>query len=107
MKMLLLLFISTHILFGMVNINTASLNKLTTLEGIDREIAQRIIKHREKKCFRTVKELTKVECICKCTLKKNKGNISATGCNHTKKKKKKKKKKHSKKHKKSKQTDEN
>ena len=93
MKILLLLFIVTNMLFGAVNINTATLKELMTLEDIDEKKAKRIIKHRKKKCFRTVKELTKIRCICKSTLKKNSGKISDTGCDRPKKKKKDKKKK--------------
>ncbi len=96
-KILLLFFITTNILFSAININTATLQELITLEDIDEKKAKKIIKHRKKKCFRTVKELTKIKCICKSTLKKNSGKISATGCDRPKKKKKDKKKKKNKK----------
>ena len=89
MKLLLLLTLITNILFGAININTATISELTTLKGIDEKKAKRIIKYRKKKCFRKVKELTKVKCICKSILKMNKGKISATGCNRPKKKHKK------------------
>jgi len=80
MKTLVILMLGMTLLFGAVDINTASAKELATLKGIGMKKAARIIKYRKKHCFKTVKELRKVKGIKKKTLRKNKGNIRVSRC---------------------------
>ncbi len=80
MKILALVILSMTLLFGAVDINTASAKELATLKGIGMKKATRIIKYRQKHCFKTVKELRKVKGIKKKTLRKNKGNLRVSRC---------------------------
>ena len=97
MKIFLFFTLLSTLLFSSVDINNATLEELMTLEDIGKKKAKSIIKRRNKKCFRSVDELTKVRCITKKTIKKNKDNLTATGCNRPKKENKKKKEKKKKK----------
>ncbi|MEA3229192.1 MAG: helix-hairpin-helix domain-containing protein [Campylobacterota bacterium] len=81
MKFLMILALGTTLLFGAVDINTADLKELMTLKGVGESKAKRIIKYRKKRCFKTVEELKKVNCIKgKKVIKKNKGNLTASQC---------------------------
>ena len=81
MKFLILITLAINLLFGAVDLNTASLKELITLKGVGQNKAERILEYREKKCFKTVKELKKVHCIkAKKILKKNKGNLTVSRC---------------------------
>jgi len=80
MKFLVIIALGVSLLFGAVDINTADAKELATLKGIGMKKAAKIIKYREKHCFKSVKELKKVKGIKKKILKKNKGNISASEC---------------------------
>lgn len=79
-KMLLLLVFLSSIVFGAVDINTASLSELSTLNGISDKKAKDIIAYREKSCFKNVDELLKVKGIGQKTLEKNKANLKASEC---------------------------
>jgi competence protein ComEA len=83
MKFLVIIALGFVFLFGAVDINTADAQELATLRDIGKKKAARIIKFREKHCFKSVKELKKVKGIKKKTLKKNKGNIVASECKDT------------------------
>ena len=80
MKILIILVLGAHLLFSAVDINTADAKELATLKGIGNKKAARIIAYRKTKCFKNVKELKKVKGIKKKTLKKNKGNLTASAC---------------------------
>ena len=80
MKIFVMLILGMTLLFGAVDINTASAKELATLKGVGMKKAARIIKYRKKHCFKSVKELKKVKGIKKKTLRKNKGNITASKC---------------------------
>lgn len=84
MKFLALLALLTTLLFSAVNLNTATAKELASLKGIGLKKAAKIIKYREKHCFKTLKELKKVKGIkkkqYKKIMKKNKGNIALGEC---------------------------
>ena len=88
MKILSLIILLTTLLFSAVDINTATSEELASLKGIGMKKAAKIIKYREKHCFKTLKELKKVKGIkkkqAKKIIKKNKGNISLGECKVTK-----------------------
>lgn len=87
MKIFALLALLTTLLFSAVDINNASAEELATLKGIGMKKAAKIIKYREKHCFKTLKELKKVKGIkkkhYKKIMKKNKGNIALGECRTT------------------------
>ena len=80
MQILIMLLLGASLLFSAVDINTADAKELATLKGIGAKKAARIIKYRKKHCFENVKELKKVKGIKKKTLKKNRGNLTASEC---------------------------
>ena len=84
MKIFLLLFIVVTALFSVVDINNATLQELSSLKGIGKKKASKIIKYREQHCFQKLKELKKVKGIskkgAKKIIKKNKGNITVGEC---------------------------
>ncbi len=64
---------------GLVNINTAGIEQLMTLEGIGESYAERIIEFREKNGpFQNLEDLLKVKGIGEKTLEVNKGRIIIT-----------------------------
>jgi len=61
---------------GIVNINTANVEKLMTLEGIGEAYAQRIVEFRDKNGpFKNPQDLTKIKGIGERILELNKGRI--------------------------------
>jgi len=80
MKFIIVFILTFLPLFGAVDINNASFEELVSLKGIGKKKAKRIIKYRKKHCFKSIKEITKVKCICESVLRKNKGNIIAGDC---------------------------
>lgn len=84
MKFFALLALLTTLLFSAVDINNASAEELASLKGIGMKKAAKIIKYREKHCFKELKELKKVKGIkkkhYKKIMKKNKGNIALGEC---------------------------
>ncbi|MDY0117662.1 MAG: helix-hairpin-helix domain-containing protein [Sulfurimonadaceae bacterium] len=79
-KMLLLLLLLCSFLFGAVDINTASLSELSTLNGVSEKKAQAIIAYREKSCFKNIEELLNVSGIGEKTFEKNKVNLTVSKC---------------------------
>ena len=64
---------------GLVNLNTANVEQLMTLEGIGESYAERIIEFREKNGpFQSPEDLLKVKGIGEKTLEVNKGRIIIT-----------------------------
>ena len=62
MKRLLLLFVfSFSLLFGAVNINTASKEELMTLKGIGEATAEAIIEYRQENKFTKIEDIKNVK----------------------------------------------
>ena len=80
MKMLALLLLMISLLFGVVDINSASLKELKTLKGIGKVKARAIVDFRKSHCFKSIIELTLVKGIGKRTLEKNRENLSTGTC---------------------------
>ena len=69
------------LLSASVDINTADIKELSSLSGIGIKKAQKIVKYRrEKGCFHSVEEFTKVKGIGKKTLDKNRDKIITSKC---------------------------
>ena len=81
MKLLLGIVLLSGLLFGSVDLNTASAKELSTLKGVGMSKAQTIIAYREKHCFESIAELAKVKGIGEKTVEKNKANLSVSKCN--------------------------
>lgn len=80
MKILTMVILAFSMLFGAVDINTASKDELSSLNGIGASKAEEIIKHRESKCFQNVDELAEVKGIGQKTVEKNRKNLTASKC---------------------------
>lgn len=80
MKFLLVMVLGLSLLFGVVDINTASKKELSGLSGVGATKADAIIAYRDANCFKNVKELAKVKGIGNKTVEKNMSNLSASPC---------------------------
>lgn len=60
-KLLFLFFALTTFLFGAVNINTATLKELKSLNGIGEAKAKAILKYRKEANFTSIDDLKKVK----------------------------------------------
>jgi competence protein ComEA len=80
MKFLVVMVLGLSLLFGAVDINTASKKELSGLNGIGAKKAEAIIAYRDANCFKNVKELAKVKGIGNKTVEKNMSNLSASPC---------------------------
>ena len=80
MKILAMMILGISLLFGAVDINTASKLELITLKGIGDKKADAIIKYRKGNCFKTVGVLTKVKGIGNKFMEKNRKNLKAGKC---------------------------
>ena len=85
MRLFLVLMALTGVLFGVVDINNADKNELTTLKGIGAKKAEAIIKYREKHCFKTIDELVKIKGVGKKLIENNKDNLKVGKCKKEKK----------------------
>ncbi len=80
MKILAIMVLGVSLLFGSVDINSASKSELMSLNGVGEKKADAIIKYRKGNCFRTVDGLTKVKGIGNKFMEKNRKNLKAGKC---------------------------
>lgn len=80
MKILVSLLVWFGLLFGSVDINTASEKELVTLKGIGMSKAKAIVEYRDANCFKTVDDLAKVKGIGRKTVEKNLDNLTVSEC---------------------------
>ena len=80
MKLLVLLVVSFNLLLATVDINSASVDELSSLKGVGASKAKAIIKHRSRNCFKNIDELSNVKGIGVKTIEKNKDNLSVGTC---------------------------
>ncbi len=80
MKLFIMILLGFSLLFGSVDINTASKKELSGLNGIGATKAEAIIAYRKTNCFKTVKELANVKGIGNKTVEKNMSGLSVSSC---------------------------
>ena len=80
MKILGLLLVAFSLVFGSVDINSASVKELSSLKGIGAKKAEAIMAYRKTHCFKNVDEIVKVKGIGAKFLKKNRANMKAGAC---------------------------
>ncbi len=80
MKILAIIVLSVSLLFGSVDINSASKSELMSLNGVGEKKADAIMKYRKGNCFKTVNGLTKVKGIGNKFMEKNRKNLKAGKC---------------------------
>jgi len=80
MKLFVMITLGASLLFGAVDINTASKKELISLHGIGAKKAEQIIAYRDLHCFKNIDELTKVNGIATKTIEKNIANLEASSC---------------------------
>jgi len=80
MKILVTLVLGMSFLFGAVDINSASVKELASLDGIGKSKAESIVLFRKGHCFKTVDELSLVKGIGKKTVQKNIANLKTGSC---------------------------
>ena len=80
MKILAILVLGFSMMFGAIDINSASVKELSALKGIGSKKAESIVAYRKAHCFKNVDEITKVKGIGKKFLQKNRENLKAGIC---------------------------
>ena len=80
MKVLAIVILGASILFGSIDINTASVKELSGLHGIGTKKAEAILAYRDTKCFENISELSRVKGIGKKTVEKNIDNLTTSKC---------------------------
>ena len=80
MRFFMILILAISFLWSSIDINSANVKELSSLNSIGKVKAQAIIDYREENCFRSVKELVKVKGIGKKTLEKNLSKITVSEC---------------------------
>ena len=80
MKILTMVLLGVTLAFGAVDINTAQMKELSTLNGIGATKAKAIISYRDASCFKSIDELAKVKGIGQKIVMKNKDNLTASEC---------------------------
>ncbi|MEA3370085.1 MAG: helix-hairpin-helix domain-containing protein [Campylobacterota bacterium] len=85
MKILAIMVLGVSLLFGVVDINSASKSELMSLNGIGEKKAEAILKYRETTCFANVNGLLRVKGIGPKLIEKNKKDLKAGKCKGKKK----------------------
>ena len=80
MKILAILALGFSLMFGAVDINSASVKELPSFKGIGSKKAEAIVAYRKAHCFKKLEELVKVKGIGKKFLQKNKKNLKVGPC---------------------------
>jgi competence protein ComEA len=80
MKVFVAMVLGVSFLAASVDINSASVEELSSLKGVGHSKAQAIVDHRERNCFKSVEELSHVKGIGSKTVEKNRENLSAGAC---------------------------
>jgi len=81
MKKLFAIIGCSVLLFGAVDVNHASISELSSLNGIGKTKATRIIQYiKENGCFKNIDQLSAVKGISKKTILKNKENLKIISC---------------------------
>jgi len=81
MKLLVGVLLSCSLLFAMVDINHADSKELTSLKGIGKSKAEKIIEYRKSNgCFKSINELVNVKGIGKGIVTKNESQMKITSC---------------------------
>jgi len=80
MKIVLGLIMAVSLMFGVVDINSASAKELSSLKGIGMAKAEAIVKFRKGNCFKSVKDLEQIKGIGAKTIANNKKNLKAGKC---------------------------
>lgn len=80
MKILTMVLLGISLLFGAVDINSASKKELSSLNGIGAKKAELIIAYRDANCFKNIDELILIKGIGKKIIDKNRANLSANNC---------------------------
>ena len=80
MKILTMVLLATSLMFGAVDINSASKKELSGLHGIGSKKADSIIAYRDVNCFKSIDELSNVKGIGNKTVDKNRENLTAGEC---------------------------
>ncbi len=79
-KIAIAITLLSTMLLAKVDINSASLEELTTIKGIGETKAKAIIEYRKANCFKSVDELANVKGLGEKSIAKIRDDISATGC---------------------------
>lgn len=80
MKLLAILAMSSTLLLSAVDINSATVEELATLNGIGEKKAEAILEYSKNKCFEKVEDLAAVKGISSKTIEKNRENIKVGAC---------------------------
>jgi len=80
MKVFVAMVLGVSFLVASVDINSASVDELSSLKGVGHSKAEAIVAYREHNCFKNVEELSHVKGIGSKTVEKNRENLSAGAC---------------------------
>ena len=80
MKVLAMVLFGFSLVFGAVDINSASEKELSALHGVGAKKAQAIIEYRNTNCFENIDALARVKGIGAKTVEKNRENLTASEC---------------------------
>lgn len=81
MKKLFVILGCSVVLFGAVDVNHASISELSSLNGIGKVKATKIVQYiKDNGCFKNVNNLSSVKGISQKTILKNKDNIKIIPC---------------------------